>query len=492
MRQYWTILIAMAAALPCISATADQRFLVIILDGLRPDYVTEEIMPNIHGLAGRGVFFEDNHAVYPTVTRVNSPSIATGSLPGTHGLMGNSIYFPEIDVNAGFTTSDAANLMRVEDVTGGNLLTTISMGEHLQNHGRQLMAVSSGSTGSAFLLNHKARGRGLYHTELTLPASNAPSVSQYFGDPPPENKPNDAQNGRAVDSYLHFGLNGTPPDVTFMWLSDPDKTGHQFGIGHPATLTALRLVDAQVGRILDEHKRRGLTESINIFIASDHGFSTHTGGINIWGTLKRENLDRGVVIVGGAIYVNDGGPERVAAIADTLLGEMWVGAVFAEAKEPGSAKGRYPGTFSFDAIGYAHQRQPDLLVTAAWTSEKNEFGYAGTTAQGGTAGHGTASPFDVHNTLIAAGPAFKSGEPMTVASGNIDIAPTICHVLGLPIPETMDGRVLDEALVDGPQPRYVQWERRKHIARHGNREFVMSLTKVGDTTYLDYAGEMND
>ena len=60
---------------------AQQRHLLIVLDGLRPDYVTPALMPNLHALGERGVVFTDHHAVYPTVTRVNAASISTGAYP---------------------------------------------------------------------------------------------------------------------------------------------------------------------------------------------------------------------------------------------------------------------------------------------------------------------------------------------------------------------------------------------------------------------------
>ena len=45
-----------------------RRHLLIVLDGLRPDYVTPELMPNLHALGQRGVVMTRHHAVYPTVT----------------------------------------------------------------------------------------------------------------------------------------------------------------------------------------------------------------------------------------------------------------------------------------------------------------------------------------------------------------------------------------------------------------------------------------
>ena len=58
--------------------------LVFVMDGLRPDSITPADTPNLHRLRSEGVWFENGHSVFPTVTRVNSPSLATGSLSLIH------------------------------------------------------------------------------------------------------------------------------------------------------------------------------------------------------------------------------------------------------------------------------------------------------------------------------------------------------------------------------------------------------------------------
>src|SRR5262245_34101934 len=87
----------LVAALSCGSPAEPRRHLLIVVDGLRPDYVTAEVMPTLTALGSRGVKFNRHHSVYPTVTRVNASSFSTGSYPGTHGLLGNSVFFPKVD-----------------------------------------------------------------------------------------------------------------------------------------------------------------------------------------------------------------------------------------------------------------------------------------------------------------------------------------------------------------------------------------------------------
>jgi len=63
--------------------------------------------------------------------------------------------------------------------------------------------------------------------------------------------------------------------------------------------------------------------------------------------------------------------------------------------------------------------------------------------------HGSFSPTDVHISLMASGPDFKSGFHDPLPTANVDIAPTIARILRFSMP-AVQGRVLEEALQGGP------------------------------------------
>src|SRR5580765_316372 len=184
---------------PLAQAPASHTQLVIVVDGLRPDAVTPEVMPRLFRLGRRGVVFTAHHSIVPTVTRVNASSFVTGTYPETHGLLGNTIYIPSVDATRGLDTGERDNLERVARAEG-KLLTAPTLGEILQGAGKKLLGVSSGSTGSAFLLNHTASGGGVIHTDYSLPQALAADVARILGPVPAHATPNDEQNQRAVDA----------------------------------------------------------------------------------------------------------------------------------------------------------------------------------------------------------------------------------------------------------------------------------------------------
>src|SRR5262245_65964647 len=85
-----------AAQAPQPGAAKATLHLVLIWDGLRPDSVNSADTPNLFRLRAEGVGFAHSHAVFPTVTRVNATSLATGTYPARHGIMGNQLYVPAV------------------------------------------------------------------------------------------------------------------------------------------------------------------------------------------------------------------------------------------------------------------------------------------------------------------------------------------------------------------------------------------------------------
>jgi predicted AlkP superfamily pyrophosphatase or phosphodiesterase len=468
-------------------ASNTHRQLLIVVDGLRPDYVTPDVMPNLYAMGQRGVVFTKHHSVYPTVTRVNASSFSTGAYPERHGLLGNTVFFPQVDATKFLDTSDRPTMVRVNDATQGSLLTSQTMGETLQAAGKKMLVVSAGSTGSAFLNNHKVSGGAILHVDYSLPESLTADVLAQVG-PPAKDAPSDALDRRAVDLFLKVGIPKVNPTVTVMWLTDPDTTAHEKGIGDPATIECLRKVDAEIKRVQDGLAAARLLDTYDIWVTSDHGFTTHTGGAAIQDLLKpfaRPMADGSPRIVSGgdgAIYVRDHDRADVGRIVSALQATSKVGAIFTAPATPGSLDGWAPGTLSFEVIRWSHERSAEIMVSPDWTDQPNAHGIRGTVTTGGVAGHGSASPFDVHNTLIAAGPDLKRASTMSTPSANVDFAPTLLTLAGIPVPKSMQGRVLAEAFTNGPDASALTVRVDNHVVKTANGSYSATATLSSVTT----------
>lgn len=521
------------SAAPTEKAGRARLILVFVLDGLRPDSINPDDTPNLYRLREEGVNYLNGHAVFPTVTRVNSAAMSTGSYPGTNGLVSNSMYVPEVHPNRAFSTGDFENLLKLDEVSGGRMLFVKSLGEILQERGLRLAAVSSGSTGSALLLNPRApQGVGVLvngyfdpGTLVAFPSEVNAEILARFGAAPPKGGRLDLFNAPvdwAEEVLREYLLPDLRPDVVFNWLTEPDHTQHAFGAGSPEARDTIRNDDRNIGLILEKLKALGLENRTDIFVVSDHGFSLQTFGVNVAQALIDAGLKAGrdsddVVVASSGqsvlLHVKGRDPDRIQAIVRFLQAQEWIGVLFTASERPGEERGAglsgkekksaepegwVDGTFSLELIHeFNPERGPDLLLTFPWTSEKNRFGVKGTdyTNTGGAtgpltgtgSGHGGISPWTVRNTFIAWGVDFKRGVTLQTPASNVDLAPTILALKGIEWEGPMGGRVLIEALKKGPEEDDVPVETKTlTVEGEGGRyRAAIQITEVGDQRYID-------
>ncbi len=467
----------------------DRRLvLVFVVDGLRPDSITAEDAPTLFRLRAEGVDLANSHAVFPTVTRVNAAAIATGTQPGTNGLVGNQMFVPAVDSRRAFDTGNYRNFLTLDQATGGRVLQAPTLAERLHARGLMLAGVSSGSTGSAFLLNPKAvSGIGVLVNgyldpgkTVAYPAGISEAVLARFG-PAPVKAPGGARFDAAVTwtqrVLREYVLPELAPAVVINWLTEPDHSQHHAGVGSPAAREALRNDDREIAQVL-----AGLhAASTSVLVVSDHGFTTNTAGVDVAGALVLAKLkaapDSTDVILASsgqavALHVEGHDEERIARLARFIQAQDWGGVIFSAWPVEGTC--------------------PDLLFTFPWTSRRNAFGVSGTDLANVSAGgapyvsdHGSMSPWNVRNTFLAWGAGVKKGVTVRAPAGNVDVTPTVLALLGIDGEPGLDGRVVTEALEGGPDPERVAVETRIHTAAAGAYRAALQISTVDGRRYVD-------
>ena len=466
---------------------SDARILLIVVDGCRADYLTPELMPRCHAAAQSGVIGRAHHSVLPTVTRVNASTLVTGCLPAKHGLVANALYVPALNPAGSISTGSRQRLLAVQEKWGGRLLAVPTLAELLAPHGQKFLACSSGSSGSATLLNPTGDGAGTLHPEFCLPAARMQRAYEIVGPKPQETIPARAMMQWMTDAYLQIGVPEEDPRVTALWFTDPDHTAHAKGIGAPETSAGLRFADEQIGRILDFHRQRGT--KVNVFLTADHGFATHNGKFNLQGVLEKDGWMARVkpVVIDGAIYLPKEHEQEIPAIVKSLQADKTIGPIFTPAKAAGSWEGLAAGTFSHDSTGNNHAHGAQIVVYPKWNRATNAAGFAGTIEAGGVAGHGDTSPWEINAVFAAFGPDIKSGLRSEVPSSNADLAPTVLFLAGVPVPKEMDGRVLREILLGGPAPEKLKFTRQTRVVKSAPAGYTstMHLSEVAGHRYVD-------
>ncbi len=479
--------LAFLLAVPAVFAKGKAEHVVVIVwDGMRPDFVNETNTPTLAKLARNGVFFANHHCVYISSTEVNGVALATGMYPNRNGVVANREYRPAIDPLRRIEIESLDTIVNGDKVSGGHYLRSPTLPEILRRAGRKVAV--AGTKPVALLFDRFDRDN--------VKLSDAPKF-----DAP--NTREDAATTRALVGPL---WDADVPAFSLLWLSDPDTTQHATWPGSDRAREAMKSVDADLALMLSELEAKGVRDKTDVFVVSDHGFSTvmrtvdvadalHNAGFSVGREFQQPPRQGDVVVVGNggsvSLYVVGHDKVLIRKILDFLQQQDFTGVIMT--RQP------MPGTFTLEQVRLNSPDAPDIVLSLRWTDEKNQAGVAGMivsdgatygkmTVGSGRGGHSSLSPFDIHNTLIAAGPDFRSGLVDPFPSGNADLAPTILHVLGVPAPEPMDGRVLEEAFTVTSGKLTPVEKRRLENSRDGG-QFIwqqsLSLTEFGGEVYLD-------
>src|SRR5712671_2073587 len=143
------------SAAPNAATPTNHHVILVVWDGMRPDFVSEKNTPTLWNLAGRGVTFAHHHSVYISATEVNGTALSTGSYPANDGIVGNIEYRPDIDLLKPIHTEFPAAVRKGDDLTQGKYLLRPTLAEILRRAGRTTLI--AGAKPIALLLDRAPR-----------------------------------------------------------------------------------------------------------------------------------------------------------------------------------------------------------------------------------------------------------------------------------------------------------------------------------------------
>ena len=487
-----------------------RHVLLCVWDGMRPDFITAENTPNLHALAARGTYFNNNHSFYVTTTEVNGTVLATGVFPRRSGILANREYRPGIDLMHPVGTEDR-KVVRISDaLTDDHHIAVPTVAELVQQSGQHTAVACTKPIG---LLHDRGPDRTGRSPTLfaghTYPVDFLKTIVAAQGKFPEAPKsviedlsdamPNTAQNLWTTRAFLDFLWKDEVPRYSMLWLGDPDFSQHLTSPGSPTAVRAIHDSDTHFGMVVAELEKRGLLETTDIFVVSDHGFSTVSHpcdigvylnklGFKTYRDFKKTPRPGEVLIanVGGStcLYVIGQDPAILQRLVDALQQSDFAGPIF--------TRDGLPGTFTFREGRMDTAAPPDIVFSFRWRDGINQYGTPGLISgegkRPGFGTHGTLGPSDVHNTLVAAGPDIRAGFRDELPTGNIDVAPTLLAILGLAQPGGCDGRILLEALngVDftAPKPETKRITATRTFDSGAWTQYIQTTT-LGDKTYFD-------
>ncbi|WP_184504821.1 alkaline phosphatase family protein [Sphingomonas endophytica] len=410
-----------AVTTPVGRTTGEQRAPVTILvsiDGFRPDYLTRGVTPHLSQLAATGVSAAMRPS-FPSKTFPNHWTLVTGVVPDRHGITANSM--------EDATQPGEKFTMATDDPFWWNTAEPIWVTA-------ERAGIRSGTMfwPGASVAWGATRAKDWPH-ETT--GGTRPHDWQQYGE-----AIDDRQRVDSVIDWLRRPA-ATRPGFLTLYFDEVDTAGHRFGPADSRTLAAVAKADAAIGRLVSE--LAGLGQPANLVIVSDHGMAP---------TDSRRTIALDTIVSGTDARVVEAGPYatleplpgRDAAVAAALLRphphmQCW-------------RKGQLPARFRYGR----NPRIPAFLCLAedgpggAWTIAKTK-----PTKQASDGAHGFDNDApDMRALFIANGPAFRAGKRLPTFD-NVDVAPLLRDLLGLPAGQGLDGsdRPFRGVLIAGPQRR---------------------------------------
>lgn len=228
------------------------------------------------------------------------------------------------------------------------------------------------------------------------------------------------------------------PDLLLVHLLETDTLQHRYAPLSAAAYAAYANADHCLSRIVAAVNAAGLRNRVNYIVASDHGFAEYRHVVRPNVYLRQKGLDHSgnaslrtvwVKAEGGDADVFVRGADKTKKVLELAhdLAEM-PGVEHVYSNEQAHRLG-------MPAAGTTSQA-PDLWLTAlpGYAFEDGDSGEVESVVSArGQHGYLNTNP-EMFALFVASGPKIRSGMVLPNFP-NLQVAPTIAHILGLPLPE---------------------------------------------------------
>ena len=358
--------------------------MVVVSDGMRPDFVSEQNTPTLWKLAREGITFRNHHAVYPSATMVNGTAIVTGVYPGRSGIIANHVYRPDIDPHHAVDVELPPTVKKGDEVSGGKYIAVPTIAEFVERAGARSITAAAKTVG--LLLDRHPNDVGAKNSTTlfagkALPSAAIDTITEKLGPFPSAHLQQDSWTTKAlIDVLWKDGI----PAFSILWLGEPDLTEHETAPGAPTALAAIKSSDENFAAVLSALDERKARETTDVFVVSDHGFSTIRRSIDVRKILNEAGFAAttefsgepkpGDIMLagnGGSVLFYITGHDSTVArrLVEFLQQSDFAGVIFT--KQP------MEGTFALEQANIQNDRAPDVVMAFRWDASKNQFNVPG-------------------------------------------------------------------------------------------------------------------
>jgi predicted AlkP superfamily pyrophosphatase or phosphodiesterase len=421
---------------------APPLLVMISVDGMRPDYITEADahgakVPNLRRFLKEGTYAEGVVGVVPTVTYPSHTTLVTGVWPAKHGILANTTFDPLRQNEEGwYWYTEDIRVPTLWDVAAAAGWTTasiqwpVTVGAHITWN---IPEYWRANTPEDAKLLRALSTRGLLE--------EAGAALGEFRD----GSDTSAKGDEILGRYTEWILEKKRPSLLTLHLSSLDHIQHQTGPFSPEAIAILESIDATIGRIRATVDKLAPRQAY-IAVVSDHGFVRTDAQLNLFPLFIEAKLvtvnDKEKITdwkaipwpTGGsaAIVLKDPGDSETLSQVRELLAKV--------ASDPASGVDRILEAEELHKRGGYPTASFFVGLKSGWrTGSALEGPVLSKTKVGGAHGAMPDLP-DLHASFFLIGP----GVPVGKSLGTIDmrdVAPTLAHEVGLALP-TADGKIV--------------------------------------------------
>jgi predicted AlkP superfamily pyrophosphatase or phosphodiesterase len=396
---------ALACAMLLLAATRasaldSERPVVILLswDGVRYDYPSRVSLPGLSRMQREGARADRLTPVYPSDTFPNHVSLATGTHPDTHGILGNKFRDRTRDPEL-FSYENDASWLEAEPLW--------------------VAAERQGVRAASFFwVGSETDWRG---------------VGASYRKTPFDSSIGEREKVDQILAWLDLPA-AEQPRLIMSWWHGADHTGHRKGPDHPGVLRDLEGQDRELARLLAGLDAREAWGHTTLLVVSDHGMTTVTEPVPFGERLADAGIRSHITRSSSTaqIYLKDLGQ---LAAAEAALGGLAGIRVYRRDALPEKLRLRHP-TRCGDLIVTTDPPRTLIETSAARKLMATVGSLAGWSS--GMHGYDPELP-EMGAILYALGRGVAAGATLRGAR-TIDVAATVAGLLGIDPPHSSEGR----------------------------------------------------
>lgn len=430
MKHIWIALFFLATAFA--EPRRQSHVVVISLDGFSAQALQNPRLPlpNLRKLIAEGSYSKLMHPINPTVTWPNHTAIITGVDASRHSVLYNGLATREastVKVEPWLDKTELVQGPTVYDIAHENGLTTAEVDWVAILNAKTINWAFPENVTIDSVVAKEMIAKGLITEEKVQDFRKLPITDR------------DEYWQRAA-VYI---LKTHKPNLSLIHFLTTDSVQHRYAPSTLAADTALSLADQRVGRIMDAIQEAGIAKSTTVIIVSDHGFKAVKKVIHANAWVAKQGIS-------GVYVVPEGGTAMVYILDSAKRAELLPQLANQFAKVEGVTQVLKPEQFA--EFGYPspekNNRMADLVLAAG-----DGYGFGGgkpdspaiTENVTPTGSHGYLNTdSDMNAIFIASGAGIRKGVVLPEMK-NVDVAPTIAHLLGLELKD-VSGKALTEIL----------------------------------------------